>query len=89
MSIFTGRITRAMQEDVAEHRAKKAARPDGDSAQSVATILDGCYQKYQHLDALLCDEEWLGASFQGRILCDLWAAVKAGVLHLQEAGDDL
>jgi hypothetical protein len=36
------------------------------------------YNKYKHLDRLLSDEQWIADSLQGRILFDLWQAIKGG-----------
>jgi hypothetical protein len=35
------------------------------------------YAKYQHLDTLLCDADFVGANITSRILYDLWQAVRA------------
>ena len=34
------------------------------------------WKKYEHLDQLISDKEWLPETFQGRIILDLWLAIK-------------
>ena len=34
------------------------------------------YKKYEHLDELLSDGEWLPEGIVGKIMFDLWCAVK-------------
>ncbi len=34
------------------------------------------YERYKHLDHLLSDEEWLVSDIQGKILYDLWKAIR-------------
>ena len=34
------------------------------------------YEKYEHLDAFLSDQEWLGPTQTHQILYDLWQAIK-------------
>ena len=38
------------------------------------------FEKYQHLDRVLTDQNWGGTSFQMSILNDLWCAVRAAAL---------
>ncbi len=42
------------------------------------------YQKYEHLDKLLSDKDWLPKTIQGKVIYDLWGAIKYTV---EEKGD--
>lgn len=35
------------------------------------------YEKYEHIDRLLSDRQWLPDTLQGQIVCDLWQAIEA------------
>lgn len=37
------------------------------------------YKKYEHLDHLLSDEEWLEPTIQGKIIFDLWGAIRSSI----------
>jgi hypothetical protein len=49
--------------------------------------IEEVYEKYKHLDHLLSDKEWLGESFYGYFICDMWAAIKTS--HGKEEGDGM
>lgn len=35
------------------------------------------YEKYKHLDKLLSDKDWIPNTIQGKIIYDLWSAIKS------------
>lgn len=41
--------------------------------------IEKVYGKYEHLDNLLSDKEWLPRNCLGEIIFDLWCAIKATV----------
>ena len=57
-------------EEVCRHR--------GGVSQSIQAV----YEKYKHLDKVLCYEQWTHDTLPGTILHDLWRAIKA---HVEEA----
>lgn len=47
------------------------------------------WERYKHLDELLSDSSWLGATISDGILCEVWRAVKAEHGEVAEASGDV
>ena len=61
-------------------RGPVVGAPRGEQGQEPApapSVIKDVYERYKHLDALLCDREWIGDGAQRQCLYDLWQAIRA------------
>lgn len=51
------------------------------------TTITEVYEKYKHFDKLFSDKTWLPETIQGRILFEMWDAIKNEVKESDLNGD--